>query len=260
MWTRYALLAIPVLLLTAFAPRAQAETYRDEKRHFTIDLPSNWQVMSSSEVNQINRLTGGRLLGMGVTFDSGLRCKGTQPGTYPYVLIQTQKGPPNGTSFEEIEQQLSHDLSAPVQEAKQRLGDLIRDVSLSQPVFDRKTMCVVLRTRTNVMGIGVVQGLSIGHLGKDQVVFVHAYAKEAEFPGCLSKFETINDYVSFDRGYEFTPGTGSAGGASLSSATISTLVGGFIALTVIVGGYLYHQPARLRTGLVIGKESEQKGT
>ena len=151
--------------------------------------------MTKGEIAQVNSTIGGRFLG-GVHYDGGLRHSADRLGRFPYVLIQVVKGPPSGASFEELEKSLAVDFSAPLKDAQGRLGDVIRDLKVGQPALDRKSKVVIMHTQSTVNGVGATKCLSTGHLGKDNIVFIHCYAKASEFSACLPNFTRINDWFS----------------------------------------------------------------
>jgi hypothetical protein len=222
---------LAIAMMPMLAGRCVGQTYRDDERHFSIELPKGWQPMTKSELAQVNSTIGGGFLG-GVHYDGGLRHSSDRLGKFPYVLIQSVKGPPSGASFEEIEKSLSIDLRAPIKEAQGRFGDVVRDLKIGQPALDRKSKVVIMNTQSTVNGVGATKGLSMGHLGRDNIVFIHCYAKANEFNDCLASFTRINDWFSFDRGYDFKPGTGSIGFLSWGGAGRGGLVGGAIGLIV----------------------------
>jgi hypothetical protein len=229
------------------ASPAPAQTYRNEQKHFSIELPKEWVVMPQSELDQINARLGGGVLG-GVRYEGGLRKKGARLGAYPYVLIQCQAGPPSGASYADIEKSLAIDMKAPIKEVKGRLGDLAKDLQIGQPVLSRESNCVILRTQITVPGIGDVKGFSVGHLGKSNSVFVHCYALDKDFDAAMPVFRRINDWFSFDKGYDFKPGAGGTIGFSWSSVGRSAVVGGIVGLLVVGGGFLFRSLSRSNRG------------
>jgi hypothetical protein len=243
-------LVSPVLalgLIAVLAGRCAAQSYRDDAKHFTIELPRGWEVMSKSEMAQVNSLISGRI-GMDVHYDAGLRHKSARLGSVPYVLIQVMRGPPSGASYEELEKSLSIDLKGPIKEAQGRMGDMVREMKVGQPVLDRKSLCVVMRTESSVANVGVVKGVSMGHLGKDNIVFIHCYTKAEEFDSSVPTFTHINEWFSFDRGYDFKPGKGSFGSFSwMGGAGRGGIVGGAVGLMVGVAGFFFRLLAKSGT-------------
>jgi hypothetical protein len=229
---------LALVILPIVTGRCEAQSYRDDDRHFSIELPRGWQPMSKTEIDQVNFLIGGRFAGMGVRYDGGLRTKSGKLGAYPYVLIQSSAGPPTGASIEEIEKSLLVDLSGPIKEAQKKGGDLVRDMKIVQPVFDRKSNCVITHTQSTVPGLGAVKGLTVGHIGKYSIIFIHCYAKAENYDACENTFRNINDWFSFDRGYEFKPGHGSVGLFGWQGAGRGGMVGGAVGLMVGLATYL----------------------
>jgi hypothetical protein len=229
---------LAVALATIFAERSAAQHCHDDERHFSIDLPKGWQMMPRPELEQINRLIAGRMLSVPVHYDAGLRRTMNRPGSFPYVLIQCMKTP-SGASYEELERALAVELGAPLQEAQGKVGDIVREMQVGQPVLDRKTNRVIMHTESNVNGVGAAKGLTIGHLGKNDIVFVHSYAKAEDFDSSFPTFTYINDWLYFDKGFEFKPDTGSARSLSWWSVGGSGVIGAVVGLAVGLGGLLF---------------------
>lgn len=231
--------SLAVVFLSLVTGRCEAQSYRNAEKHFSIELPKGWQVLPKTELDQINRLIGGRMFSVPVHYEAGLRRQSGRLGSFPYVLIQTVKGPPSGASFEELERALAVDMSAPLKEAQGKISDIIREMKVGQPVLDRKSKRVIMHTQSTLNGVGTAKGLSIGHLGKDNIVFIHCYQKAEDFENSLPTFMHINDWFSFDNGYDFKPGTGSVSLFSWWKVGRGGLIGGFIGLVVGLGGYLF---------------------
>src|SRR5205085_12347686 len=115
-------------------------------------------------------------------FDAAFMVQGSKPGNYPYILVQflprTNSG---GTSYEQIERDLSKDFSGEVKAVEGKLSVLAKNLSLGQPVLDRSKNRVMNRLQMDVMLVGKIQGLSLGTLGKDGVAFLHCYARDGDF-------------------------------------------------------------------------------
>lgn len=184
---------------------AAAGSYADAKHHYSIDLPASWQEMSLAEMSQINRAAGSLGLGAQIKYEAGFRRKNSRPGTYPYILVATKAGKLG--SFEEVEQALEKELPRSVKKAENALGNLASDVSINGATVDRLNNRIVFRSQLDVMGIGTIQGLSIGHIGSEGVVFVHSYSTAKEFTAWLPTFERINDSFAFDEGFAFVERT-----------------------------------------------------
>jgi hypothetical protein len=242
---------LALAIIPALAGRCPAQSYRDDQRHFSIELPTGWQVMTTSEIDQVNKLLGGRLIGTNIHYDGGLRKKTGQLGSLPYALIQAVSGPPTGASFEELEKTLSANMSAPIKEAQGRMADLVRDIKIGDRVLNRESKCIVFRTQSTVPGVGTVKGLSMGHLGRDNIVFIHCYAKAEDYDACAPTFRRINEWFSFDRGYDFKQGSGSAGLFSWHGAGRSGIVGGAIGLMVGLASFLFRIVSKSGTPRVI---------
>jgi hypothetical protein len=210
----------------------QAETYRDKTHHFEIDLPAGWVPMSDSELSAINGFANMRL-GGAVSYVQGFRRKGTQPGTFPYALVQFKEGSINA-SYDEIESSFARELPGAVKKVEGSLSDLTKNISVGNAVLDRLHDRIVIRMQMDLPGIGTAQCLSVGHIGSEGIIFVHCYAKDNAFASSLRSFNDLNDGFEYDQGYTFKP---SQGGGALGGGLRGGIVGAVVAL--VVGGVLF---------------------
>jgi hypothetical protein len=143
-----------------------------------------------------------------------------------------------GVSYEQIERELSRDFSGTVKKVEGKLSDLGKNLDVGKPALDRQTNRVYNRLQMDVALVGRVNGLSVGTLGKDGVVFLHCYAKGADFDRLLPTFNTMVDNFHYDPGYDFVPGKpgavafdfkGALGGG-VSGGMIGGAAGGLVAL------------------------------
>jgi hypothetical protein len=228
-------LAAAVCLLVLPSGTALAETHSDAAHHFTLELPSGWKAMSPSEVEQINT-TSRQLMGSKAPhYEGGFRRASDPLGTYPYILVQLTPGRTAGTSYDEIQKSLSQDFQGPVKEVEGKLSEVVQNVSLGSPTLDRTHNRVVMVLRMNVAAVGPIQGLTVGHIGSEGILFLHSYAPEKNFSRYLPTFNQINDSFQYDQGYTFTPGRGTNFLSGIwSGALIGAAVGGFIGLARVL--------------------------
>jgi hypothetical protein len=220
--------------------QTRAESYRDKERHFTLELPQGWQVMTDQELAQINQAA--QSLGspfMKVQYVQGFRPKGSALGSLPYTLVKVMEGKPTG-SYEDIESSLARELPGAIKKAEGSLTNLVKDVSVGSAILDRDHNRVIFRVQMTVAGIGPAQAISVGHIGSDGVIFILSYAKESDFDKYLPTFTKMNDSFEYDKGHTFTPsenpfqklwqgmGMGALGGAvkgAIGGAIFGVLVG-----------------------------------
>jgi hypothetical protein len=238
-----AILALAFVCHLAPTHQARAESYRDKERHFTVDLPQGWQVMTDQELAQINQAA--QSLGspfMKVQYVQGFHPKGSVLGSLPYILVQAKDGKTSGT-YEDIENGLARELPGAIKKAEGSLANLVKDVSVGSAILDREHNRVIFRVQMTIAGIGPAQAISVGHIGSGGVVFIHSYSKESDFDKHLPTFTKMNDSFEYDKGYTFTPsenpfqklwqgmGMGALGGAAkgaIAGAIFGLLVGSVI--------------------------------
>ncbi len=209
-----------------------AETYRDEANHFSIDLPAGWHAMPRAQLTAINEMV--RQRAPKISYSAGFRPEGAAADGYPYVLLQVNQANLANASYEELERNLGKEFNAGVKKAEGAIQDVAKNLSIGSVVLDRSRNWVLVRGQVDVNGVGRVQNLGVGHLGKDAIVFAHCYATEADFERQRLVFEQLNSDFRFDQGYGFIPGSGSSiwskvGGGALSGALIGGIGGGVAA-------------------------------
>jgi hypothetical protein len=204
-------------------PAVHLETYTDLEKHYTFLLPEGWQRMTSGEMEQLDAYLKANWLGSLVHYDGGLRRRYGNSWSYPYVLIQTQPVPPTGMTYDEIERGLTWELPAAVKLVSGSLGDWAKNAELGSAVLDRDRNLIVVRMALDVGGMGKVQGISVGHIGKEHIVSLHCYALDKDFDRYLNVFTEMNNSFQFDEGQEFKPAP--AVNLSLPGGVVPVLVG-----------------------------------
>ncbi len=239
-------------LQPAAAPRAEVDpklnAYHDAANHYTFLIPSGWRTMPEKELDRLRAVFGGRLAGMGVHYDGGLRREAGSPWGYPYVLIQVQPIPAQGLTFDELERDLKRVLPGALEKASGELGDLVHNASIGSAVLDRDRKIIVLRAKMDVAGAGTVQGVSVCHLGSDAMVSLHSYALNDDFEHYLRLFTEMNNSFQFDEGYEFKPAPAKAMGSL--PAVVSVVPVAVAGLVFLLAGGL--------TGLLLFRAQQTK--
>lgn len=204
----------------------RAEVFRDAANHFQFEIPIGWVKMTDAELTMMNNVAG--RIGGGIRYDAGLRQQNTLPGSYPYILVQIHKNRMSGATYEDIENALSRELNAPIQQVKEVLKDLIKDVAVGQLAVDRQRNRVLIRAQLD-MPVGKVLGISQGHLGSEGIVYIHSYAFEQDFDKYLPKFNQLSDSFRYDTGYAFVPRTSFAFLEGAKKGIVPGVIGGTVA-------------------------------
>src|SRR5262249_35339079 len=186
-------------------PAARFETYSDPEKHYRFLLPRSWQPMTPGELRLLYEYLKSTLLGSFAKYDAGLRRRYGNSWSYPYVLIQSQPVPESGMTYEQIESSLAWELPATVKLVSGSLGDWGNKTDLGSAVLDRDRNLIVVRLAMEVGSMGKVQGLSVGHIGKEHIISLHCYALDKDFAGYQKVFTEMNNSFQFDEGHEFEP-------------------------------------------------------
>jgi hypothetical protein len=221
---------------------APAEEYRDGVRHCSFTLPTGWGEMPPDALAAINKFAKKRLPGKDIKYDHAFMRIGDKPGSYPYVLMQTQPVPTGGATYDDIEKELKS-LGASVRRAEGALSDLSKGISVGEATLDRTHNRVTVRMEMDVSGVGKVQEMGFGFIGAKEIVFLHCYDLDADFERRVPVFVGLADSFKFNPGFDFTPAPSRAPlgfdmSRVLSYAIIGAAVGGLLGLAVVVIRFL----------------------
>jgi hypothetical protein len=236
-------------------PAVQFETYNDPEKHYSFIMPKGWQRMTSKEMEQLDEYLKSNWLGSLVHYDGGIRRRYGSSWSYPYVLIQTQPVPSTGMTYDEIERGLSWELPATVKLVSASLGDWSKNTELGSAVLDRDRNLIVMRMAMDVGGMGKVQGLSVGHIGKEHIVSLHSYALDKDFDRYLKVFTEMNNSFAFDEGLEFKPAP--AVNLNLPGGVLPVLVG--VGCTgLVIAALFYFQKGRTASEVKISGKLDER--
>jgi hypothetical protein len=198
-------LAIGCLLFAASANCA--ESYHDSYLHFSLQLPDGWTTMSPDALARINETVRRRMPRARVSYDAGFQPKGEAPGSYPYIVVQWHSQKTAGRSLEDIESDLSRGFARAAKRVEGRARDVAKNFTVGDIAVDPSKNRIIMRVEMDVSGVGKVQGLSVGTIGAEGIVYLHCYARESDFERDLPAFDSIADSFQYDPGFAFTPGT-----------------------------------------------------
>jgi len=216
---------------------AEPLLFRDMEGHFRIEQLPGWEPMTSLELGSLNSVASRLSLGTTVRYQAGFRRFNTQPGTFPYILIQTV--PLRANSYAEVERALEQQLPAAVKKAEHAAREFAESANLDTAELDRASNRVVMQLEIEVRGVGLARGYSIGHIGREAMVFVHSYALASDFPEWSDTFERFNESFQFDEGYEFVEQpTEKFGRSGLLSSFDDPITGALTSVAVSLGSVI----------------------
>ena len=222
---------VTVLVMVLSASVGAAGEYRNDEFHFSLTIPNDWAEISRAELNAINARAAQRAP-IKVEFIAGFRHTKPDFTGSPYILVQPLQGSIRGASYEELERSLERELGTSMKQAEGAIADLARNLKVGSAVLDRSRNQMVMRLQMDVVGGGRLQSLSVGHLGADCVIMVHAYAADPTFPRWVQTFDQINSTFRYDPGNTFNPGVARVGfwGNVGNGAMRGALIGGGVGL------------------------------
>ncbi len=180
-----------LLVLFACLFSASVSAGSISKPEVTVELPDGWvevpaAVMQSFHDEMLRQAPKAQIPKYNYAFQSAA---GPPWLSYPYVLVKVT---PSGRPSEfELENLPRIDLDSKIREKGEDWSNLMKDTSLGQMRFDKAANVVWLTSKSDVVNIGEVRGIS-GIIPTEQgFVELHAYAHSADFDGHFPMFEKI---------------------------------------------------------------------
>jgi hypothetical protein len=180
-----------LLVLTAClaASGALAESFSEPE--VTVELPDGWVevpygVMQAFYDEMRRQAPKAQIPKYNYAFQS---TAGPPWLAYPYVLVKVT---PSGRPSEfELENLPRIDLDSKIRTRGEDWSNLMKDTSLGQMRYDKAANVVWLTSKSDVVNIGEVRGIS-GIIPTEQgFVELHAYARAEDFDGHFPMFEKI---------------------------------------------------------------------
>jgi hypothetical protein len=240
--------AATLLALFWGTPAPAGDEFRDGYGHYTFTLPTGWGEAPLATLSAINSAAKHKVRDMTIKYDHAFLGIGEKWGNFPYVLVQSIPTPSGEATYDDIEKSLSA-FGSGVKRAEGKFADLVKGTSVGDVSFDRTNNRVTFRLQMEVSGVGKVQALGFGFIGKKQIIFLHCYDREEDFQRRTPVFLKLADSFKFEPGYEFVaaqPRTSVlSGGFSgvLPIAIIGAAIGGFVGLAFVIISFLTKKPA-----------------
>lgn len=205
----------------------QAEEFQDKERHYSLTLPEGWGVVPADAITKLNQIVAQRLPNQ-LPYKTGFQLKDRPPLDYPHVLVAWETGNNSGTydDIERILRQQEGKIRGDIKKTQGAFSEQLKSLSAGEIILDRHRNRVVLRFEQDVAGIGKVQGITVGFLGKDGSLWLHCYDRDSSASATLPTFEKILDSFRYEPGYAFQPGSS----AWRSPAVLGAAAGGIIAV------------------------------
>lgn len=215
-------------------PIHAGEIYSDKSRGFAVEIPDRWVSVSPTVVTQINHAIA-TFTKSTVSYQACFVPNGHTSSELPRILVQIQPWDNGVPTYDALEESLKRDIPAAMNKAKKDSGAAIGSLDIGDMILDRKANRLTVRMQVSVPGDGMVQGLSIGMLGRDGIVFLHCYSRLDRFPRTVPLFEVFVDSFHFSPGQGYDPSMATvktmstrSGGKSSSFSWMGSLRGGTI--------------------------------
>lgn len=178
-----------VMAMCLAAGLAQAATFT--RPEVTLDLPDGWVEVPGEVMQQFYDEMKRQAPAANIPkYNYAFQSTGGPPWlTYPYVLVKVS---PTGRPTEtELMGLPAIDLNDKFKEKGGDWSNVMKDTTLGKMRYDKAANVVWITSKSDVVNVGPVSGISGIIPTEKGFVELHAYAKTPDFPQHLATFETI---------------------------------------------------------------------
>jgi len=175
------------------------------KPEVTLDVPGGWVEVPGEVLQQFyDEMKRQAPLASIPKYDYAFQAASGPPWlTYPYLLVKIS---PTGRPTErELTELPAIDLNDKFKEKSGDWSAVMKETSLGKMHYDKAANVVWITSKSNVVNIGEVSGISGIIPTEKGFVELHAYAKAPDFPQHLPTFETIITGARIAPGLRYQP-------------------------------------------------------
>jgi hypothetical protein len=207
------------------------------KPEVTLELPAGWVEVPREILQQFyDEMKRQAPLARIPKYDYAVQSTGGPPWlAYPYVLVKIS---PTGRPTErELTDLPSIDLNASYREKSGDWSAVLQDTSLGKMRYDKAANVVWITSKSNVVNIGEVSGISGIIPTEKGFVELHAYAKSPDFAAQMPMFEKIVTSARVAPELQYRPSWTDALPGPVSRFNFK-LIGFLLAIGALVGIFL----------------------
>jgi hypothetical protein len=209
-------LVAAAIALVAFAASAPAgEPYRDRDHQFRLTMPDRWDTTNPSAVTALSSAVF-KYTSQSINYTACFVQRGRTSTDLPRILVQWLDWPEAPPNYEAIHEGLSRELAGAARQAESNLPVKLNGLEVGGHYVDREKNRVVIRMRVGVPGVGTVEAVSYGMLGRKGTAILHCYALRDKFETSLPLFVRVADSFRFDDGCAYKPDPDAPPGAGSS--------------------------------------------
>jgi ribosomal protein L40E len=182
----------------------KAEAYSDSADHYSFDLPSGWEEIKKSVIDEVMNDTGQQANTKPVEFTAGFQLTGNEDFEYPYILIQEHKG--NTPSFFQLEKAFNSDnLQERADRKTAKYAELLKKATTDKPFIDKERSIIFMNIQLDAVNGVEINGLIVMFLGKNGMTQLNFYSRKNEYSQWLPVFNSVIDSFRYDEGFSYNP-------------------------------------------------------
>lgn len=182
----------------------QTSAYSDSIDHYSFDLPSEWEEIPKSAIderlNEVNRQTNGEH----IEFITGFHLTGSDYFEYPYILVQ--KHTLDTPSFSQIEKTFNTgNFQTKADQKISEYSELLKNATASEPLIDKEHRIIFISLKMDIVNVGKINGLMAMFLGKNSITQLNFYSTENDYSKWLPVFNSTVDSFKYEDSFIYNP-------------------------------------------------------
>jgi hypothetical protein len=243
---------VVLIIMVTFSFANQILAYSNQSKHYSFDLPSGWEEIPKSAINQYTNEAVKQTNGKRVEFSTGFHLVGSDYFSYPYILVQEHET--SAPSFSQLESAFnSSKFQRTVEQKTAEYSELLKTATSDKPFIDKGRNIVFMNIKLDVANIGQVNGLIAMFLGKNGITQINFYSLQNDQSEWLPVFNSIIDSFKYDEGFAYNleeaekNNTPSVFEGVVEEGIGGAIVGGILGLIAVIVGWIFRKRSNKNT-------------
>lgn len=214
----------------------KVSAYSDSTDHYSFDLPSGWEEIPKSAIDQYMNEVVKQTNGKRIEYAAGFQLAGNEYFKYPYILVQEHKI--NTPSFSQLEKTFNNNFQEKFDRKTPEYSELLKNATADKPFIDKERNIIFMSIQFDAAGTVQVNGLVAMFLGKSGITQLNFYSTKNEYSKQLPIFNSIIDSFKYDDGYRYDPTEAKSNDSPsvfegvFEEGISGVIAGGFVALFI----------------------------
>jgi hypothetical protein len=232
---------ILVVFLLTLSPLSLAKPFQSPDNTYSLTLPDDWTSIPADVLAATAQATRNPTAKVALSYDAGFQPAARRPWfTYPYCVVMVMPYAKFGLNRQIREDEFPRVIQAMTGlDIKKAAGDSVSPevrarlsgASMGEPTLDTARRRFVAPTQLSVAGVGTIKGTLAGYFGRDALVEIGFYTRDADAQRYAPTADAIINSFHFAPTADYDPSANppsfwsNVGKMALTGAVIGGLVG-----------------------------------